>query len=194
MTRVLIAGGGLAGSLVAWRLRQARPELQVDVVERGERLGGNHTWSFHETDLARAERGLLAPLVARSWPCYDVRFPVRERRLEGAYHSITSERLHEVIAKSLGGSLRLGASVRALDEDGRDARRRDVAPGRPRARRTGPRRATALRVGLSEVPRPVRHARGRSRARRPDADGRHRGAARRLPLPLRAALVESHGS
>jgi lycopene beta-cyclase len=118
VTRVLIAGGGLAGSLVAWRLRQTRPDLQLLVLERGPRLGGNHTWSFHETDLSPAEHRCLAPLVARSWPGYEVRFPSRKRSLEGAYHSITSERLHAVVSQSLGPSLRLGSAVRVLDEAG----------------------------------------------------------------------------
>ncbi|MCC6990951.1 MAG: FAD-dependent oxidoreductase, partial [Acidobacteria bacterium] len=49
MVDVVIVGGGLAGSLAAWRLRTTRPDRAVTLVEAGPALGGNHTWSFHAT-------------------------------------------------------------------------------------------------------------------------------------------------
>ena len=53
--RVVSVGGGLANSLIAYRLAQTRPELEPLIVE-AERLGGNHTWCFHATDLTPAQR------------------------------------------------------------------------------------------------------------------------------------------
>jgi lycopene beta-cyclase len=48
---MLLVGGGLANGLIAYRLAQARPEVAFRLVEAGPHLGGQHTWSFFESDL-----------------------------------------------------------------------------------------------------------------------------------------------
>ncbi|MGF1543242.1 MAG: lycopene beta-cyclase CrtY [Parvularculaceae bacterium] len=115
---VAIAGGGLSGALIAWRLRQARPDLRVAVVERGPALGGNHTWSFHDSDLPPERAAWMAPLVVHHWPRQEVRFPSHERVLETGYNSATSHRLHEVVAPVVGDGLVLGAGVSDVAADG----------------------------------------------------------------------------
>lgn len=115
---VAIAGGGLSGSLIAWRLKALRPELRVALVERGERLGGNHTWSFHETDIAPALAAWLDPLVAYRWDRQEVRFPSHARRLRTGYRSIVSQRLHDAVAPLLGEGVRLGAEIAGVAADG----------------------------------------------------------------------------
>ena len=35
-----LVGGGLANSLIAYRLRSVRPELRVVLIEQADRLGG----------------------------------------------------------------------------------------------------------------------------------------------------------
>lgn len=114
MVDVVIVGGGLAGSLAAWRLRAARPERTVTLLEAGAVIGGNHTWSFHTTDLAPAARQWMAPLVAHRWPRHEVAFPGRRRTIDHEYCSITSGRLHEVVSAALGHALRLGTTVEAV--------------------------------------------------------------------------------
>jgi lycopene beta-cyclase len=109
--RVIIVGGGLSGSLMAWRLRHCVPALDLCLLEAGDRLGGNHTWSFFETDLTPSQRSWIDPLVAYRWPAYEVRFPTRRRLLATGYRSITSERLHDVVAATLGGTVTYGAKV-----------------------------------------------------------------------------------
>ena len=98
---VAIAGGGLAGSLIALALQRRHPEMDVRLVEAGPSFGGNHVWSFFGSDVADTDRWLVAPLVAHGWPGYDVAFPNRERRLNVPYYSITSERLDEVVRATL---------------------------------------------------------------------------------------------
>jgi lycopene beta-cyclase len=115
---VLLVGGGLANSLVAWRLARTRPELRVVVVESGTALGGNHTWSFHGRDVAPAQLEWLRPLVAHTWPRYDVRFPRRSRRLRGEYHCVPSARLHDVVSQALASDrVLLGRAARAVAPD-----------------------------------------------------------------------------
>lgn len=105
---LILAGGGLANGLIAWRLKQLRPELNVLCLEEQASIGGNHTWSFHDGDLSPAQHQWIEPLVVRRWPCYHVHFPARSRRLSSGYASITSERFAEVIQAALGDNLRTG--------------------------------------------------------------------------------------
>lgn len=117
MVDVVIAGGGLAGSLAAWQLARTRPDVRVCLLERGSSLGGNHTWSFHDTDLTPSSRQWIAPLVVAHWDDHQVRFPRHSRTLPGAYASIASSRLHAVIASALGDRVRLDANVAELGPD-----------------------------------------------------------------------------
>ena len=114
---VVLVGGGLANCLLALRLNAVRPDVVVTLVEGADRLGGNHTWSFHGTDVAPEILAWLRPLASYSWPHYDVKFPGRERRLAGSYHSMTSEHLHDVVRRTLGDRVRLNALVADLAPD-----------------------------------------------------------------------------
>jgi lycopene beta-cyclase len=113
-TRLVLVGGGLANSLIAYRLATTRTDLDLLVLERNETLGGNHVWSFHDDDLSEEQHRWIAPLVERSWPHHEVRFPAASRRLESGYHSITSDRLHQVVARTLGDRLHNKAVVREV--------------------------------------------------------------------------------
>lgn len=112
---LILVGGGLANGLLALRLRQQRPELRVLLLEQGETLGGNHTWSFHQHDLTPAQQAWLAPLVEQRWPGYEVIFPDLQRRLGSGYASIFSERFHQHLMAELGGQIRLGVEVSAVE-------------------------------------------------------------------------------
>ena len=98
---VAIVGGGLAGGLLALALHARHPTLDVRLIEAGERLGGNHVWSFFGADVAAADRWLLTPLISHAWPGYDVAFPRHERTLNQPYYSIESERFDAVLRATL---------------------------------------------------------------------------------------------
>jgi len=104
--------------LIAWRLRQRRPELSLRVIERGETLGGLHTWSFHETDLDAAQNEWLSPLVEGAWPGHEVRFAGRERSLRAGYRSITSARFHRELSRLLAADVLYGRAAREISADG----------------------------------------------------------------------------
>jgi len=111
---LILAGGGLANGLIAWRLRSGQPGLRLLVLEQGERLGGNHTWSFHDSDVDAAQRAWLAPLISAHWPTYDVRFPDMTRTLDSGYASIAADRFAQVVGAALGPALRTGVRIDAL--------------------------------------------------------------------------------
>lgn len=97
---IAIVGGGLAGGLAALALVAKRPDLDVRLVEPGP-IGGNHIWSFFDSDIAKRDRWLVAPLVRHHWSHYDVRFPLHERRLRMGYKSITGEALADAVMAAL---------------------------------------------------------------------------------------------
>lgn len=115
---VVIVGGGLAGCLVALAKAALGGGRAVTLIEQGARLGGNHTWSFHLTDLDEEGWRLIAPLVEHHWPRQEVRFPSGTRTLETPYATIGSERFAETVESRLAA-----AGVRVLLE----ARVRDVS-------------------------------------------------------------------
>lgn len=97
---IAIVGGGLAGGLAALALAKKRPKLDVRLIEPGP-IGGNHIWSFFDSDIAAKDRWLVAPLVRYHWQQYDVCFPRHERTLDMGYKSITGEALAEAVTAAL---------------------------------------------------------------------------------------------
>lgn len=106
----LIVGGGLAGGMLLHALKQTQPHLRVLLVERGGQLGGNHTWSFHGTDVSNDIKW-LTPLISKTWPSYEVHFPGRSRVLYSSYNSIRSEDFDRFLRQSYGADILLNAEV-----------------------------------------------------------------------------------
>ncbi|WP_066555308.1 lycopene beta-cyclase CrtY [Croceicoccus bisphenolivorans] len=117
---IAIAGGGLAGSLIALALKARRPDLSVVIVEAGDAIGGNHVWSFFASDIARANRTLVDPLCAARWDGgYEVHFPAFSRMLKTPYRSVTSENLAAAVAEALpADAIRLRQSVSGVEAGG----------------------------------------------------------------------------
>ncbi len=110
----VIVGGGLQGCLLAHALHHHCADAHVLLVERRDDLCGNHTWSFHESDIPAACRVWFDPLVVHRWPSYLVKFPGFTRRLHIPYATITSDRLRDAtmsLALSEGATSRNGSMV-----------------------------------------------------------------------------------
>lgn len=86
----VIVGGGLQGCLLTHAIAHHQPGAAVVLIERADELCGNHTWSFHQTDVPEQARGWFDPLVVHRWPGYGVRFPGLSRRVGIPYATITS--------------------------------------------------------------------------------------------------------
>ena len=115
MVDLVIVGGGLAGSLVSLALARRRPEIDFLLIEGGPSFGGNHTWSFFDSDIAVDDRWLVELLLSARWEDHQVRFPRRVRHLSLAYNSIRSEQLNRAVREHLKKrQYRLNTSVKAL--------------------------------------------------------------------------------
>lgn len=98
---IAIVGAGLAGGLLALALKKKHPDLDIRLIEGSSRIGGNHLWSFFASDVADADRWIVAPLISYGWTSYDVAFPGHARTLNASYYSIESERLDAVVRGAL---------------------------------------------------------------------------------------------
>jgi lycopene beta-cyclase len=107
----VLVGGGLANTLIALRLVEQRPDLNLIVVERGARIGGNHTWCFHSTDLGARDLAWVDPLIVSRWRSQEVRFARYTRVLSTGYNAVSSERLHATGMARLGDAVWLGAEA-----------------------------------------------------------------------------------
>lgn len=115
--RLIIAGGGLSGTLTALAFA-GRADVEVTLLEAGAALGLDHTWSYFDSDLEPAGRALVEPLVAHRWDGYEVRFCGLGRAFTTPYRSITSASLDSAARARLGARVRLAAPVASLDARG----------------------------------------------------------------------------
>ncbi len=133
---IAIAGGGLAGGLIALALAERQPGLDVRLIEPESQLGGNHIWSFFDSDVAPEHRWLVEPLICHRWPAYDVAFPAHRRTLDTGYNSIESERLDAVIRARMRPDRIIAASALEVTreaiilDDGRTVAARHVIDAR----------------------------------------------------------------
>ena len=114
-----IIGGGLSGGLIAMAARRAQPERRVLLIEAAPSLGGNHLWSFIDSDVGPAEKALLEPLVNYGWRDFSVIFPRYKRTLPQPFYSIRSDRFDEALREAMPAeSILTGRRATGVSADG----------------------------------------------------------------------------
>lgn len=114
---IVFVGAGLANCLIAARIAERRGRVRVLLLEAGESVGGNHSWSYHSSDFGRMQHAFLSPFRVHAWMGHDVHFPAFSRVLKGHYGTITSGRLSQVMHGRLASSIRLNAKVAHVAAD-----------------------------------------------------------------------------
>lgn len=115
---IAIAGAGLAGGLIALALIARHPGIRLILIDSADRAGGNHIWSFFDSDVNDEGRALLAPLVTHRWKSgHQLRFPGYDRAIDIPYNSITSSQFDAHMRTILADRLRLNESVKALSPE-----------------------------------------------------------------------------
>ena len=117
---IAIVGGGLAGGLAALAIRRAHPSLSLALFEAGDSFGGNHRWSWFESDLSQQGEALLAPFARTEWTGgNEVRFPAHRRVLTANYRSLDSRDFDRTLRRELPQEAQqLGSRVERLDASG----------------------------------------------------------------------------
>lgn len=98
---LLIAGGGLAGSLAALAMARLRPDVPLILYGEQARFGGRDAWMIFESELGEEERELVEPLVSHRWAGYYVAFPGGSRNLKAPCLRIAPERLDAALREAL---------------------------------------------------------------------------------------------
>ncbi|MEL6105251.1 MAG: lycopene cyclase family protein [Planctomycetota bacterium] len=93
----VLAGGGLQSGLLALAIRHHSPNASVLLLEKGDHIAGNHTWSFHPGDVPESCSSWIEPLIKYRWQRYEVRFSDFQRRIELPYASIPSDHFASVV-------------------------------------------------------------------------------------------------
>lgn len=115
---LLLIGAGLASAVIARRLVQAHPGINIVMVEASRTPFGEHTWSFHLNDVGPSDLDWLGPLVAHRWAGQSVRFQQFSRHLTSGYASLTSQSVAENIAATPSITMVTGKKVASVDPDG----------------------------------------------------------------------------
>lgn len=98
--KMVFIGGGLATLLATYTWIKRGFTEPILILEQSE-LGGNHTWSFNQTDIMADAFETLKPLISASWNEYSVHFPKLSRTLPITYHSIASTEFVQKILETL---------------------------------------------------------------------------------------------
>jgi len=96
-TDYILVGGGLQSGLMALAICHHQPNAHWIIIEQQEKLAGNHTWSFHETDLANECAPWADPIAEHRWPRYQIRVGGRVRTVEIPYRTCSSSHFEKVV-------------------------------------------------------------------------------------------------
>jgi lycopene beta-cyclase len=110
---VIILGGGVWGSLLAYRLKKALPHVHFKLYEESSILGNHKICTFRERD-CKDSMPWLRPLISHSWSKHQIKSKKLEKWMASPYHLIESKHLHDVVSASLGeGTLKLNNRMSA---------------------------------------------------------------------------------
>lgn len=101
---IIIIGGGLWGTLLALRVRECLPHIQIRLFEPGTQLGEKLAVSFHESDVDPAAMKWLAPFITRRWNEFQVNFPKYSRKNSDTLCTMEPNHFHQVAREKLGSN------------------------------------------------------------------------------------------
>lgn len=100
----VLVGGGLQSGLMALAIRHHQPHARIAIVERDSQLAGNHTWSFHASDVPDKSADWVAPLIESRWPSYEILVGGRKRTVNLEYYSSSSAHFASVVTRAFEGT------------------------------------------------------------------------------------------
>jgi len=113
---LVIAGGGVAGSLAAVAMVRRRPEVPLLLVEEADHFGGaDRLWAFYEDEVDEEGWSLLEPLVTHRWAGHYLAFPGGSRKLKTPVAAVRSSAIDRLVRETLRpDQYRLGTKAVAV--------------------------------------------------------------------------------
>jgi lycopene beta-cyclase len=111
---IVLVGAGLSSAIIAHRLSSVRCAPHILIFESTDTPFGEHTWSFHKSDLHPSSLRWILPMVAHQWDAQSVRFCGYERHLPSGYASLTSTSVRNTIERLPNVTLIKSTEVTAL--------------------------------------------------------------------------------
>ena len=99
----LLVGGGLQSGLMAMAINHYQPRARVAIVERDAQLAGNHTWSFHRSDIPSECEAWATPCIESQWPQYEILVGGRRRLVHIPYATCSSTHFATTVTAQLRG-------------------------------------------------------------------------------------------
>ena len=116
----ILVGGGLQSGLMALAITHHQPQARWILIEQQPRIAGNHTWSFHATDLSEDCAPWAEPLAESRWPHYQVRIGGRVRTVDIPYCTCSSSHFSKVVTSiSQADHRRILTNAKVADIDQR---------------------------------------------------------------------------
>lgn len=115
---ILIAGGGMAGCMVALAMARLRPDVPLLIVEEKASFGGERFHPLFADELDSAGRKLAGAIAGWSWPGFYSVFPSQSRNFRAPMGGFDGAALHDAMLTTLRpDQYRLGARIVALRDD-----------------------------------------------------------------------------
>ncbi|MFI4819042.1 MAG: lycopene beta-cyclase CrtY [Enterobacterales bacterium] len=96
---IIFIGLGLSNGLIAIRLKQHFPDLDILLIEKNLNININKTWSFNFTDINLIKNNWIFPIIDNFWNKYIVNFKNYRRIINTEYLTITSYKFYKFIIK-----------------------------------------------------------------------------------------------
>ncbi|MGK2896960.1 MAG: lycopene beta-cyclase CrtY [Candidatus Makana argininalis] len=96
---IILIGLGLSNGLIAIRLKQHFPDLNILLIDKNLNINSNKTWSFHFNKTFLIQYNWLFPIIDYFWPQYIVNFKNYRRLINNEYLTITSYKFYKLINK-----------------------------------------------------------------------------------------------
>jgi len=114
---VVIVGGGFAGIITAMKLLAAKPDRHIVLIETAEKLAGDQTWFFHESELNNTDSlTWLSPVISKEWSECSYQFPRFSSSRAGRCFAIRSEDLRRIANERFGDDIYLNGRATCLSE------------------------------------------------------------------------------
>jgi lycopene beta-cyclase len=114
---LILIGAGLASAIIVQRLSQLTMPPRMLILESTAVPFGEHTWSFHATDITQADLKWMQQLIAHRWAGQSVRFKAFRRDLSSSYASLTSASVASVMANTGTLTLKTKANAAKISAD-----------------------------------------------------------------------------